>query len=1099
MTDSSHSVLERAGLDQETARVAVAEALKGADDGELYLEYSQSEGLVFDNGRLKSASFDTNQGFGLRAVAGEAAGYAHSGDISEPAIRRAADAVQAVKSGYDGTYSEPPRGTNRSLYGDENPLKGPSFADKVKLLETIDAYARGKDERVRQVTASLAGSFSAVEILRADGTLVRDVRPLVRVNVSVVVGEGDRQEAGSHGMGGRESFERFVTEDMWHTAVDEALRQALVNLGAVPAPAGTFDVVLGPGWPGILLHEAIGHGLEGDFNRKKESAFAGLMGQRVASPGVTIVDDGTIPLRRGSLTVDDEGTPTNSTTLIEDGILVGYMQDRQNARLMGMKPTGNGRRQSYAHIPMPRMTNTYMLSGHGRSRRDPRLGQERHLCRLLRRRPGRHHVRQVRLLLHGGLQDRGRQDRPGDQGRHADRQRAGCAYPGQDDRQRHEARSGHRHLRQERAGRAGRRRPADAQDRPDHGRRHRDLAAIGDGMAEVGAGADLLQAIVLLGAGVVAVPIFKRIGLGSVVGYLVAGVVIGPFCLGLFHEPRTILNVAEFGVVLLLFVIGLELQPPRLWALRHAIFGLGVAQVVICGALLTGVALLIGLPPAAAFIGAMGLALSSTAVVMQILEERGETREPHGQKIFSILLLQDLAIVPLLTAVAFLAPNAREGNGNPRWLEILVALAAVAAVVFVVRFVLNPMFRIFAAAQSREIMTAAALLVVLGAAFAMEIGGLSMAMGAFLAGVLLSESSFRNQLEADIEPFRGLLLGLFFLGVGMSLDLRLIAEAWRSVIGLVVVFVTVKAAGIYIAARIFDTRRRDALRLALLLAQGGEFAFVLYAAAVGAGILSPETTAILTAAVIVSMALTPLAPPLLRYLLPPAPPSLDGVEEPDGATGTALVIGFGRFGQVASQALLARGIDVTTIDASAERIRNATRFGFKVFYGDGTRVDVLRAAGAANAKLIAVCVDKKDAANRIVELVLTEFPLAQLHVRSYDRGHTLDLMAAGVAFEIRETFESALALGEAMLRSLGESPEEAAEVTAEIRRRDLERLTLQQTEGITAGRHLVFGASPTPTPLTPPKRQSQALSEQTAVLADEPEVLPDVPETNKVT
>ena len=363
MTDRPNSILDRAGLDPARARSLVAEALDDADDGELYLQYSQSEGLVFDNGRLKSASFDTNQGFGLRAVAGEAAGYAHSGEISEPAIKRAADAVQAVKSGHKGTYAEPPRGTNASLYGDESPLGAPTFAEKVKLLETIDAYARGKDSRVRQLTATLGGTYEEVEIIRADGTRVTDVRPLVRVGVSVVVGDGDKQESGSYGMGGREGFARFIAEDQWQFAVDEAVRQALVNLSAVPAPAGTFDVVLGAGWPGIMLHEAVGHGLEGDFNRKGESAFAGLMGQRVASPGVTVVDDGTLPLRRGSITVDDEGTPSQSTTLIEDGILVGYMQDRQNARLMGMKPTGNGRRQSYAHIPMPRMTNTIMLGG----------------------------------------------------------------------------------------------------------------------------------------------------------------------------------------------------------------------------------------------------------------------------------------------------------------------------------------------------------------------------------------------------------------------------------------------------------------------------------------------------------------------------------------------------------------------------------------------------------------------------------------------------------------------------------------------------------------------------------------------------------------
>ena len=363
MTDRNPSLLDRAGIKMDDARQLVADAVKGADDGELYLEFNESEGLVFDNGRLKSASFDSNQGFGLRAVAGEAAGYAHSSDISEAAIRRAGDAVQAVKRGYSGTYAEAPPGTNRRLYGDENPLGAPTFGEKVKLLEEIDRYTREKDPKVRQVTASLGASYQEIEILRADGVLVRDVRPLVRVSVSVVVGDGDRQESGSYGMGGRKSFGDFIATESWQHAADEAIRQALVNLSAVPAPAGTFDIVLGPGWPGVMLHEAVGHGLEGDFNRKKESAFAGLLGQQVAAKGVNVVDDGTMLARRGSITIDDEGTPSNRTVLIEDGKLVAYMQDRQNARLMGMKPTGNGRRQSYAHIPMPRMTNTYMLAG----------------------------------------------------------------------------------------------------------------------------------------------------------------------------------------------------------------------------------------------------------------------------------------------------------------------------------------------------------------------------------------------------------------------------------------------------------------------------------------------------------------------------------------------------------------------------------------------------------------------------------------------------------------------------------------------------------------------------------------------------------------
>ncbi len=357
------SLIDQFDISGEAVRRIVAETVSGADDGELYLEKSQSEALMFDNGRLKTANFNTDQGFGLRAVAGEASGYAHSSELSEAALARAADAVSAVKGGHSGVLAEPPQRTNRHLYGEENPILAPSFEAKAKLLTEIDAYLRGRDPRVRQVTASLASSWQHVEIVRADGQAVRDVRPLVRMNVAVVVGDGDRQETGSYGMGGRKSFGDFLAEDSWHLAADEALRQALVNLAAVPAPAGTFDIVLASGWPGVMLHEAVGHGLEGDFNRKKTSAFAGLMGQQVAAKGVTVVDDGTIPERRGSLTIDDEGTPTNRTVLIEDGMLVGYMQDRQNARLMGMSATGNGRRESYAHQPMPRMTNTYMTAG----------------------------------------------------------------------------------------------------------------------------------------------------------------------------------------------------------------------------------------------------------------------------------------------------------------------------------------------------------------------------------------------------------------------------------------------------------------------------------------------------------------------------------------------------------------------------------------------------------------------------------------------------------------------------------------------------------------------------------------------------------------
>jgi TldD protein len=354
---------ERAGLDRDRTQRLVEDALAGADDGELFLEYRLSEAISFDDGRVKSASYDAAQGFGLRAISGEAQGYAHASELSEGALKRAAETVKAVRHGRSGTMAEPPIGTNRRLYEPINPLSDPGFEAKVALLAEIDAYARSRDPRVRQVMASISGEWQAVQILRAGGARVADIRPLVRLNVGVVVGEGDRQETGSHGSGGRLSYERFIDPAHWKASVDEALRQALVNLGSVPAPAGEMPVLLGPGWPGILLHEAIGHGLEGDFNRKETSAFAGLLGQRIATKGVTVVDDGTLPDRRGSLTVDDEGTPSQRNVLIEDGILVGFMQDRMNARLMGVKPTGNGRRQSFAHAPMPRMTNTYMLAG----------------------------------------------------------------------------------------------------------------------------------------------------------------------------------------------------------------------------------------------------------------------------------------------------------------------------------------------------------------------------------------------------------------------------------------------------------------------------------------------------------------------------------------------------------------------------------------------------------------------------------------------------------------------------------------------------------------------------------------------------------------
>ena len=350
-------------LPEDEALAALRDALNGAEDGEIFAERRKSEALSFDDGRLRSASYDASEGFGLRAVNGDVAGYAHSTDVSIASLTRAAETAKLAVGDGGGTYSDAPQATNARLYTDADPISAMPFPVKVETLREIDAYARDLDQRVVQVSASLAASLQEVEILRADGARVRDVRPMARLNVSVIVEKDGRREGGSAGGGGRLGLDGLVDPKNWQAQVQEALRIALVNLDAVPAPAGEMDVVLGPGWPGILLHEAIGHGLEGDFNRKGSSAFAGLMGQQIAAKGVTVLDDGTIPDRRGSITVDDEGTPSQKTTLIEDGVLVGFMQDRQNARLMGVSPTGNGRRQSYAHAPMPRMTNTYMLGG----------------------------------------------------------------------------------------------------------------------------------------------------------------------------------------------------------------------------------------------------------------------------------------------------------------------------------------------------------------------------------------------------------------------------------------------------------------------------------------------------------------------------------------------------------------------------------------------------------------------------------------------------------------------------------------------------------------------------------------------------------------
>jgi len=608
---------------------------------------------------------------------------------------------------------------------------------------------------------------------------------------------------------------------------------------------------------------------------------------------------------------------------------------------------------------------------------------------------------------------------------------------------------------------------------------------------------DLGHAIVLLTAAVVAVPLFRKLGLGAVLGYLSAGLLVGPSGLGLFRDPQAILHVAELGVVLFLFLIGLEMRPARLWALRGEIFGLGLVQVLVCGLALTATGMAFGWSATVAFVGGMGFVLSSTAVIMKMLDERGETPTPAGQRAVSILLFEDLSIVPLLALVAFLA-LARGGDevvaARPAWVPVAVALGSVALLVAAGRWALNAMFRVVASLGGRDVMTAAALLVVLGSAAFLEWGGLSMAMGAFLAGVLLSESTFRHQLEADIEPFRGLLLGLFFLSVGMSLDLGVIAGDWGRVAAGVAAFMVVKAVGIYAVARVFRAGPRESVQRAALFAQGGEFAFVLYAAALAAGIFDAQAAAVMSAIVILSMALTPLVVLGLDRWMPAPAPSLDGIEEPPCLTGRVLVIGFGRFGQVVCQPLLARDVEVSIIDSDVDMIRAAAGFGFKVYYGDGTRLDVLRTSGAGRADAVLVCVDRPEAADRIVALAKHEFPLARLFVRSFDRGHSLRLVQAGVDFQVRETAESALVFGERVLLDLGFEPTDVAETIADVRRRDQERFELQLVGGITAGRALIRGnmTTPEPAPLTRPRRDARPLNDAAAaaITRERPESVP---------
>lgn len=595
----------------------------------------------------------------------------------------------------------------------------------------------------------------------------------------------------------------------------------------------------------------------------------------------------------------------------------------------------------------------------------------------------------------------------------------------------------------------------------------------------------------LLGGAVVAAPIFKRLGLGTILGYLSAGVLIGPVAQSI-TEGEQILHVSELGVVFLLFIIGLELKPSRLWQMRRDIFGLGTAQVVLTGIVLSSVIYALGLlGQGGSIIAGFGLALSSTAFAMQILDEGNDRNTRYGQRSFSILLLQDLAIVPLLALIPLLAAQAPEDT-TPPLEDFAIATTAIVVLFAAGRYLVNPLFQIIGRTGARDVMIAAALLVVMGAATMMQLAGLSMAMGAFLAGVLLAESSYRHELEADIEPFRGILQALFFMAVGLSLELGVIVERYQLIIVAVPLLMAAKSLILYWLCRLTGSQHNDAVRISLLLPQGGEFGFVLFTAAATAGVFSDGDASLLVAIVTLSMALTPLASMLAPRLMREQDELDEEIDEDfEGAGADVLMIGFSRFGQIAAQILLAGGRDVTIIDHSAARVRQAATFGFRIYFGDGNRLDVLRAAGIERAKIVAVCTQKKETTDHIIDLVQSEYPNARIYARSYDRLHTLELRAKGVDYELRETFESGLLFGRKTLEALGVGDDEAIAIMDDIRKRDEARLVLQEAEGITAGRDMLHSRPVRPEPLVKPKREvdhSQETGER---------ILPGLPEDER--
>lgn len=600
----------------------------------------------------------------------------------------------------------------------------------------------------------------------------------------------------------------------------------------------------------------------------------------------------------------------------------------------------------------------------------------------------------------------------------------------------------------------------------------------------------IVQAVVLMGAALVFAPLFKKLGLGTVLGYLAAGVAIGPI-LGVVPGGEDLLHFAELGIVFLLFVIGLELNPRRLWALRNEIFGIGSLQVLLSAWAIGLACFFLEYSWQTSMMVGLGLALSSTAFGVQILNDKRELNTNYGQKSFAIVLFQDIALVPILAIIPFLVPQfLQDALDAPQasydWLTLVKSGGVIVGLIVVGHFLLNHVFRIVANTGAREMMFAVALFVVLGAGYVTQEVGLSMGLGAFIAGVMLADSAYRHELEANIDPFRGLLLGLFFMAVGLSLDIDVITANWQVILLAAPALMLMKAFILYGIIRFFTGNHNDSIRIAALLPQAGEFGFVIFSAASLAGIVSNQLSSIITAVVTVTMALTPFSVMLGSRLMTKAAEE-EMEEDFEDAGGQVFMIGFGRFGQIVAQALLAEGIKVTVIDHNPEQIRSAAKFGFRIFYGEGKRLEVLQKAHVEKADLVIVCSGGRDRTTEIVGLLKEHYAEAKVYARAYDRNHAVELQELGVDFQVREMFESSIVLGEAVLEAMDVPAERARFIVDDVRQRDIDLLQLQLTKGVLTAADLKYQDSLAPQPLVEPQTEATSLTDETEKITRETE------------